>query len=752
MERQHLNQTKKTASKEQPQIQEIALQRATHPVVQLQADIGNQAVNQLLEGQHQPPTQSKPLFKGLSHELVIQPKLAIGAVGDKYEQEADRVAEQVVSQMNVSENSAIQRQEMLKVDDNPQLKMKPVVQCQSEESMVATPEIETTIQQARGSGQALSDTIRQPMERSLGSDFSQVRIHTDDRANRLNESIQAKAFTTGQDIFFKHGEYNPGNRQKQKLIAHELTHVVQQNSATVQRNLIQRNPKLSDSEKKAVNSLKAKIPNNQAAQKIYKDNERLLTLDEITAIETLSSSRQGQKWLYDKGFLPNYEVEKYAEGKSFTDWSERTYKHKIQIATYQYNNGLTNTPGYWKALSVYKQTAEIYEMDTQKWADTLEIPEEKKKHESEKSEDEKSIDKYRQKTAYAIEIVKRVFLILQAGLQWSNENKDWGDNLSEWTKPVAVALSHGGRVNIRIPKVKSQGKEHEFIDWLLGTQSNKIQYSLAKFSGVTTRAVSTHNINIKDNKSKLNYLPFRKKITQNEKKTKVKENSSKLGYWSFMSEIIHYGLNLPIGGLGKQDINGDVILPDGRYGHLYLGYVPPTTKKDGGLLIGLESDAYGAPGPNPFGHEHTKRAKEAEFSPTGGLKGDKIGSKEGGRKVDLTKMGDNWLDQLKQFEQNVKNGRITSRQLFGHRLAELNLLDQLEEESKHEEKSEQDYKISDEYFQDSDQYEDSVNLLDQLEKESKHEEKYQYEETESQHIEKSQHEDEDLDKDKSIKL
>ncbi len=62
----------------------------------------------------------------------------------------------------------------------------------------------------------------------MGSDFSRVKVHTDQTADTLNRSIQARAFTTGNDVFFRQGEYNPQSRGGQELIAHELTHVVQQ--------------------------------------------------------------------------------------------------------------------------------------------------------------------------------------------------------------------------------------------------------------------------------------------------------------------------------------------------------------------------------------------------------------------------------------------------------------------------------------------------------------------------------------------
>ncbi|MEH2394219.1 MAG: DUF4157 domain-containing protein [Nostoc sp.] len=169
---------------------------------------------------------------------VVQTKLTIGEPGDKYEQEADRVAAQVVNQINapvsVQSSQNLQREEMFV--EEKELQMKPMLQLRSAKvGMTAAPEVEASIKQASGGGQSLAKSIREPMEQAIGADFSRVKVHTDSRANQLNQSIQAKAFTTGQDVFFRQGEYNPGSLGGKKLLAHELTHVVQQNGSAVQR-------------------------------------------------------------------------------------------------------------------------------------------------------------------------------------------------------------------------------------------------------------------------------------------------------------------------------------------------------------------------------------------------------------------------------------------------------------------------------------------------------------------------------------
>lgn len=87
---------------------------------------------------------------------------------------------------------------------------------------------------ARGGGQSLDGAVQQTMSGQMGYDFSGVRVHTSSEANDLNEQLSAKAFTTGQDIFFRDGAYSPNSSSGQELLAHELTHVVQQSSGAVE--------------------------------------------------------------------------------------------------------------------------------------------------------------------------------------------------------------------------------------------------------------------------------------------------------------------------------------------------------------------------------------------------------------------------------------------------------------------------------------------------------------------------------------
>ena len=94
-------------------------------------------------------------------------------------------------------------------------------------------ETASRIQRERGGGQPLDRSVQEKTEPALGADFSGVRVHTSPEAHTLNQQLNARAFTTGQDIFFREGEYQPSSSSGQALIAHELTHVAQQSSGAV---------------------------------------------------------------------------------------------------------------------------------------------------------------------------------------------------------------------------------------------------------------------------------------------------------------------------------------------------------------------------------------------------------------------------------------------------------------------------------------------------------------------------------------
>ncbi|WP_236618869.1 DUF4157 domain-containing protein [Acaryochloris sp. CCMEE 5410] len=196
-----------------------------------------------------------------SGELVqpwIQRKLTLGEPGDKYEQEADRVASQVVHQINApslsqfNQGQSVQQEKELEGEMQAKSLRAAIQRRQAMTDEEASADLESAISSARGGGQPLDAGLQQPMGQAMGADFSGVRVHTDVQSDQLNQSIQARAFTTGQDVFFRQGEYQPTQPVGQELIAHELTHVVQQQKQQVQRNLIPLTQQVSDAEEAVV--------------------------------------------------------------------------------------------------------------------------------------------------------------------------------------------------------------------------------------------------------------------------------------------------------------------------------------------------------------------------------------------------------------------------------------------------------------------------------------------------------------------
>lgn len=190
-----------------------------------------------------PPLDSYPLIKSCFHHdfshipvhtatsVLIQPKLTINTVGDRYEQEADRIADEV---MRMPEPS-VQRQL------EPEAEEQEMVQRKATFNQV-TPlkqgqdgtEMPSLVHEVLNSpGQPLDPDTRTFMEPRFNHDFSQVRVHTDPQAAESARVVQARAYTVGHNIIFGAGQYAPTSRDGRRLLAHELTHVIQQRSGVV---------------------------------------------------------------------------------------------------------------------------------------------------------------------------------------------------------------------------------------------------------------------------------------------------------------------------------------------------------------------------------------------------------------------------------------------------------------------------------------------------------------------------------------
>lgn len=181
---------------------------------------------------------------------TVQPKLNIGDPDDQYEREADYVADAVMN----SPTTQIQRQK-LEEEEEDELQMKerkPEIQrkceeCKKEETVHRktnpsgqiqnpnTQNLSSKLKSSSGRGSRLPENTQLEMETKMGANFDGVSIHTGSDAARMNQQLGARAFAYGSDIYFNRGEYNPTSSKGKHLLAHELTHVVQQDGASLHK-------------------------------------------------------------------------------------------------------------------------------------------------------------------------------------------------------------------------------------------------------------------------------------------------------------------------------------------------------------------------------------------------------------------------------------------------------------------------------------------------------------------------------------
>ena len=206
------------------------------------------------------PPESSPFF---------QPKLEISPANDPSEKEADEVANEIVDapstqhgkQTNINRKERLNRQaeeeepqakriqkqeeeeetmqaKRIQKQEEEELQAKRIPNVQSEsdrtrqtkgkEDPAAPASFEKRLERTKGQGFALPDDLRLELEDKFGAGLKAVRIHTDAEAIALCQSIQAQAFTHGYHIYFNQGKYQPHSTEGLRLLAHEMTHVIQQ--------------------------------------------------------------------------------------------------------------------------------------------------------------------------------------------------------------------------------------------------------------------------------------------------------------------------------------------------------------------------------------------------------------------------------------------------------------------------------------------------------------------------------------------
>ena len=190
----------------------------------------------------QTPQKSSEDFFG------IQAKLGIGKSNDKYEVEADQVADKVVSNKQINnpntffkptplvqkqtakENTKEDKKEIQTKDEEQQIQRSASYDGNPSDASA----LENNLNNSKGGGSPLPNQTKTEMESGFGSDFSKVRIHTNSNAIQMSQELGAQAFTNGNDVYFNEGKYDTNSKEGKHLLAHELTHTVQQ-SGNIQK-------------------------------------------------------------------------------------------------------------------------------------------------------------------------------------------------------------------------------------------------------------------------------------------------------------------------------------------------------------------------------------------------------------------------------------------------------------------------------------------------------------------------------------
>jgi len=163
----------------------------------------------------------------------IQPKLTVGAPNDPYEKEADAVADKV---MRMPGQNFVQRKcAECEKEEEEKLHRKalsdsitPFIQTKSNRETSVPDSVSSSVQKSKGNGSSLDSNTQSFMESRFGADFGSVKIHTGSESIQMNRELNAKAFTSGSDIYFNEGQFQPHSSDGKQLLAHELTHTLHQ--------------------------------------------------------------------------------------------------------------------------------------------------------------------------------------------------------------------------------------------------------------------------------------------------------------------------------------------------------------------------------------------------------------------------------------------------------------------------------------------------------------------------------------------
>lgn len=202
-------------SQEVPQVQKDCAECEKKKGLQMKLDIQRQAEEE------EEPLQTKLELQRQAEEEEEEPlqtKLDVQPQAEEEEEEPLQAKRDIQRQAEEEEEEPVQAKflQLKRLGSN---------------HLQASSQLEERLNQSKSGGQSLPGNTNAFMSKAFGRDFSGVRVHTGSDAVQMNQDLGAKAFTNGSDVYFNKGQYNPESSEGKHLLAHELTHVVQQGEA-----------------------------------------------------------------------------------------------------------------------------------------------------------------------------------------------------------------------------------------------------------------------------------------------------------------------------------------------------------------------------------------------------------------------------------------------------------------------------------------------------------------------------------------
>lgn len=234
------NEIQKKSNSEKEIQKETAAQKIT-PVIQLKVEKEESLQNKIESPKPKEKTNTSKSLVQPKKEEEIQKKTAVEKV-DSSQNKIDtvKVESPKTTEKTLAPKPLIQK----KKEEDIQAKEEEEIQTKEEEKELQmsaaaanpsdTSNLESTLNSSKGGGSPLSGKVKNEMESGIGADFSTVRIHNDSNAVQMNQQLGSQAFATGNNIYFNEGKFNPNSQDGKHLLAHELTHTVQQ-GATVRK-------------------------------------------------------------------------------------------------------------------------------------------------------------------------------------------------------------------------------------------------------------------------------------------------------------------------------------------------------------------------------------------------------------------------------------------------------------------------------------------------------------------------------------